>query len=782
MRLCYVQDQVFFLGPDGRWYAANDFAVDYHLHHLKGLTEWHWWTRRTRTDDTTGLVPVEPTLPTDVKVFFHGPWQRGRSPAGYLWHVPLALGDLSRLVRSCDVVWLRMPFVYSMLAGLLARPDQLVVTQQIGDPSVGLAAIFPAWRLVGALQRSLTRRVHSRADLAVFVSESLRRQFGRGLPNTMVVNESRLTEEVFWNRPAKRSGPLRVAFVGRFSAEKGLDVLFEAAAGLGQVELWMIGRGPLEQPLRESAAKRGFADRVRWLGYKPYGPELFETIRQAHVLVLPSRTEGLPLAIVEAMSQAVPVVGTRVGGIVELVRHSHNGLLIDPGDPRALADALVALMDEPRRLAMAENALTTAREHTLDRQTGRLLTVIGTLKPWRRFTERQPVPAPPRRCRLGLIVTGATSIQLFRGQLRYLARQGFDVTVISSAGWEQQLARDEGATTLTVPMARGINVPADLRSLIRLVGVLSGRRFDIIHVGTPKAALLGSLAAWMTGHRRVVLTVHGRVYENDRGLRRGLLAGLDRIACQLAAVVVPVCRELGQRMVSEHICSAAKVRLVGHGSCSGVDLSIFSRSQSLDRQGAELRRTLAIGPGATVILYMGRLMVEKGLRELAEAFVELAQHRQNIHLLCVGGADARAPLPELTMRLLEDHPRVHLMDWAVYPAPWYAASDIMVLPSYREGFGLTLIEAAAMGLPTIGSDILGIREAMADGVTGLLVPPRDAQALLKAMRTLVADASLRRRLGQAGRDRVERLFDSRTVWSGIVELYRGLLTSVGGEG
>ena len=439
MRLCYVQDQVFTLGPDGRWYAANDFAVDYHLHHLKGLTEWHWWTRRMRTDDPRGLVPVEPSQPSNVKVFFHGPWQRGRSPAGYLWHVPRALGALARLVRSCDVVWLRMPFVYSMLAGLLARPDQLVVTQQIGDPSAGLEAIFPAWRLVGAFQRSLTRRLHSRADLAVFISESLRRQFGRGLPNTMVANESGLTEEVFCDQPARRSGPLRVAFVGRFSPEKGVDLLLEAAAALPQVELWMIGRGPQEPALRELAARRGFADRVRWLGYKPYGPQLFETIRQTHVLAMPSRTEGLGLAVIEAMSQSVPVVAARVGGMVELVRHGHNGLLVEPENVRALADALAALMDEDRRLAMAGNAVATARQHTLDRQTGRLLAAIGQAAPWRRLDRQPPAAAHPRRPRLCLIVTAATSIQLFRGQLRYLTQQGFDVTVISSPGWEQQL-------------------------------------------------------------------------------------------------------------------------------------------------------------------------------------------------------------------------------------------------------------------------------------------------------------------------------------------------------
>ena len=218
-------------------------------------------------------------------------------------------------------------------------------------------------------------------------------------------------------------------------------------------------------------------------------------------------------------------------------------------------------------------------------------------------------------------------------------------------------------------MVRGINAAADLFSLMKLVGELSRRRFDIIHVGTPKAALLGSLAARLTGHRRVVLTVHGRVYENDRGLRRSVLAGLDRIVCGLADVVVPVCRELGQRLVHEHLCPASKVRLIGHGSCGGVDLSVFSPAEALGRQGRELRGKLSIGADSVVILYLGRLTMEKGLRELAEAFLQLAQRRPDVHLLCVGGTDARAPLPEATMRRLKDHPRVHLRDWAVNPAP-----------------------------------------------------------------------------------------------------------------
>ena len=223
------------------------------------------------------------------------------------------------------------------------------------------------------------------------------------------------------------------------------------------------------------------------------------------------------------------------------------------------------------------------------------------------------------------------------------------------------------------------------------------------------------------------------------------------------------------------IAPASKVRLIAHGSCNGVDTRRFSRSAARRRQAREIRRAAGIAPDAVVILYLGRFTVGKGLGELMDAFVRLADEEPQAHLVCVGGSDQREPLPEHLLRRLREHPRVHLEPWTYDPVGWYAAADVFVLPSYREGFPLTVIEAAAMSLPTVGTDIPGVREGIVSGQTGLLVRPREVQPLLEALRRLIRDPDLRQRLGRRGRARVRRLFESRMVWSGVAKLYRSVL-------
>lgn len=384
--------------------------------------------------------------------------------------------------------------------------------------------------------------------------------------------------------------------------------------------------------------------------------------------------------------------------------------------------------------------------------------------------------APPRPVRLCVIVTvSITLYYLHRGLFAYLREHGFEVTGVSSHGPEHQTLAQQQVRTVAIPMSRSISPLRDLVSLVRLWWFLLWNRFDIVHVSTPKAGLIGMLAAWLSGHRRRVFTLRGRVYEDMTGLKRRLLASCDRIVCQLATCVIAICHEMGQAAVEEGICRADKIDVISSGSSNGIDTTRFQRNDVTACKGRELREKLGIAADSLVILAIGRLRADKGINELLEAFVEVAEWHPRVHLLLVGELEQARPLAAQTLERIHQHPRVHHVPWLTDPVPAYAAADIVAFPSHREGFGNVAIEASAMELPVVASDVMGCRESTLADVTGLLVPVANAEALRKTIERLVEDPQLRMTLGQNGRRRVEAEFRNEIIWKGLLEKYRAIL-------
>jgi glycosyltransferase involved in cell wall biosynthesis len=311
--------------------------------------------------------------------------------------------------------------------------------------------------------------------------------------------------------------------------------------------------------------------------------------------------------------------------------------------------------------------------------------------------------------------------------------------------------------------------------LARLSVFLLRNRFDIVHVSTPKAGLLGAIAARLTGHRRLLYTVRGRAYENMAGWARRLLMWFEWLSCSLAKRVLAISRELAATVVSEKLCPEHKIGVLGSGSSNGVDLAQFSRTVDRTESAFTLRKQLGISGTALVILAVGRIRRDKGINELVTAFDRIAEHRADVHLVLLGVYESEDPLDVAVVEKMKAHRRIHHVDWIRDPAYVYAAADILAFPSYREGFGNVALEASAMEVPVVASNIMGCREAVADGLSGLLVPPADADALQEALERLLGDEALRVRLGRQGRARVEREFRSEIVWAQLEREYRSLL-------
>ena len=389
------------------------------------------------------------------------------------------------------------------------------------------------------------------------------------------------------------------------------------------------------------------------------------------------------------------------------------------------------------------------------------------------MTDPTPDQQTHRPTRLCIIVTVPTTLAtLYRGQFEYLQSHGYDITAIASTGDAHQRVRDRGIKTIAIPMQREPSPLKDLVSLFRLTGFLLFNRFDIVHVSTPKAGLLGSIAARLSFHHRVLYTLRGRAYENFTGRKRKLFDALERVVCRLSRRVFPIANELAQAVIDENICPEKKVHVVGNGSSNGIDLNQYQRSDAVLAQGKAIRDELGLKESDLLILAIGRIRREKGINELARAFDQLAQQHDHIHLLLVGMREPVDPLEDEVERIITTHPRIHTLDWQNDPTRSYAAADIVAFPTYREGFGNVTLESGAMRLPVVASDVKGPREVVEDGVNGYLVPVQTVDPLRDRLNELIQDPDLRDRLGSAGHEIVTNRYAQPVVWADLLAEYK----------
>lgn len=377
-----------------------------------------------------------------------------------------------------------------------------------------------------------------------------------------------------------------------------------------------------------------------------------------------------------------------------------------------------------------------------------------------------------RRPRIAHIVTDSVSTRLLRGQLRFIEENGLEVSVIASPGPELCRFREEEAVaTLAVPMARSIRFKQDLQSLILLISALRSVRPDVVNAGTPKAALLGIVASWMLRVPVRIYMVRGLRLETVKGPLRWVLALMERLTSFCATHVVYVSKSLREVYEELGLGSQHKGVVLLEGSSRGVEVARFRRTEERVKAGLALRESLGIGSDARVIGFVGRFTRDKGIEDLVNAFLRLEEEAPDLHLLLVGRLEADdRPSPEIIERM-EAHPRIHLTGPLSDVAPAYHAMDLLVLPSYREGFPNVVLEASAAGLPTIGYRSTGVRDAVVDGETGELVETGDVDGLTKAIARYAEDAALRQRQGQAAFERVKRSFEEEKVFEAIADFY-----------
>lgn len=365
-------------------------------------------------------------------------------------------------------------------------------------------------------------------------------------------------------------------------------------------------------------------------------------------------------------------------------------------------------------------------------------------------------------------------------QIRATAQAGHAVLLVASPGAEWPALRAiAGAQAFELPIARPISPVADLRALLGLWRLLRRHPVDVLHSTTPKAGLLAAIAGRLAGVPVRLHTFTGQAWAELRGPARWVAKAGDRLIIALDTRCYADSASQRAFLEAEGVARRGALVVLGNGSLAGVDTRAFDRARhAADAPGVRFR--LGIGPADKVVVFVGRVTRDKGVAELVSAFQALAQKRADVHLVLVGPEEPeRDPLPQATRAAIAGHPRIHAIGYSDAPAQYLAASDLMCLPSYREGFGNVVIEAAAMGLPVVGTAIAGLRDAIEDGVTGVLVAPKDAAALAAALESMLADDDRRRRMGEAARERALRLFDADAVNARVLAEYAALVGDAG---
>lgn len=373
------------------------------------------------------------------------------------------------------------------------------------------------------------------------------------------------------------------------------------------------------------------------------------------------------------------------------------------------------------------------------------------------------------RPRLCYVVSSEITVKAFLLEHIRAAVANYDVSVVANTA-DTAALRALGVPVDITPVliARRIAPLADLAALWMLFRLFRRRRFDLVHSVTPKAGLLAALAGALAGVRVRIHTFTGQVWATRSGFGRWLLKRIDALT---AAACTHVLADSGSQrdfLVEEGVAALARIEVLGQGSVCGVDGARFKPDAAVR---ARIRADWGVPPDAVVFLYLGRLTKDKGLLDLARAFADVPGA-----YLALVGPDEEGLTEQIRAACGDQAGRLRFVGYTAEPQAYMAASDVFALPSYREGFGSTVIEAAACGLPAVATRIYGLTDAVMDGVTGFLVPPRDPAALAQRMRELAGDAGLRQRFGAAARERALRDFSQAELTRATLAYYERRLT------
>lgn len=366
------------------------------------------------------------------------------------------------------------------------------------------------------------------------------------------------------------------------------------------------------------------------------------------------------------------------------------------------------------------------------------------------------------------LVTVSKSIPLMKGQIEFLRNQGLDIHIVSDDG--KELRSYEKEISHSIPMKREISFLNDIKSLIKMVKLFYKERPYIVNSGTPKAGLIGTLAAFITRRPIRIYTVRGLRLETVSGLKYKLLYLMEKIAMFCATDIIAISQSLKEKIVLSNLANDNKIKVLGYGSSNGIQFENFTLKDNEinEKYKKQLDNKFVIG-------YVGRIVKDKGIQELIEAFKTVLKKSYNVKLMVIGSVEKGNAINDEDYLFLKNNPNVLLIEHVSNPVSYYNNMDLFIFPTHREGFGNVSIEAQALKVPVITTNVTGAIDTVINEETGFIVEKGNVEAIVNKIEKLINNEQLRRKLGENGRIHVGNKFSNEIIWNDMEKMYKNFL-------
>jgi len=370
---------------------------------------------------------------------------------------------------------------------------------------------------------------------------------------------------------------------------------------------------------------------------------------------------------------------------------------------------------------------------------------------------------------------------LLKNQLKHMSNFYEVIGVSSPSERLEEVGRNENIRTYGIEMTRAVTPLQDLKSLIKFIKFLKQEKPHIVHTHTPKAGFIGILAAWIMRVPLRLHTVAGMPLMESTGMKKRILLFIEKVTYMCATKVYPNSYGLEEYILENNLAPRSKVKVIGKGSSNGIDLNHFD-PDALSIENVKLEfpnLSKFIGTNDFNFIYVGRLVKDKGINELSDAFARVAEKIDNVNLIVLGHFDDNLdPITPRAKEIIQTHPKIHYMGWQKNILPFLKVSNVLILPSYREGLPNVLMQAGAFYLPVITTKIIGCTDVVKDKENGLLVAPKSAEDLYQAMMKIYSDRQLYNDMKVKTRNMIADRYDRNYVWSEIRQEYQNLLSNV----
>ena len=369
--------------------------------------------------------------------------------------------------------------------------------------------------------------------------------------------------------------------------------------------------------------------------------------------------------------------------------------------------------------------------------------------------------------------------KLLSGQLKFMNDYYKVIGVSSDANYLGKIRVSEGIEVKNIEMTRQITPLKDLKAVYKMYKYFKKEKPFIVHTHTPKAGTVGMLAAKMAGVPNRLHTVAGLPLLEASGFKRILLNFVEKITYSCASRIYPNSFGLKDIIIKENFCENDKLNVLANGSSNGIDTNFFNVSHFTEIETTHLKNQLNLKADDFVFIFVGRLVSDKGINELIEAFKKLNKSFVNTKLLLVGPFETKLdPLLPVSLIEISENKSIISVGYQNDVRPYFAISNALVFPSYREGFPNVVMQAGAMGLPSIVSNINGCNEIIIENQNGIIIPVKNTMAIFDAMKKMVENAAFYNQLKENSRKRIVDNYEQKVVWNAILNEYKKLEENV----